>query len=164
MTTNNQSNTILDSLGLSPAMTPVVKFPEESRIIREKNEFGKDDYEKFDEDTEEIRKNLQELIDEGMTAVKELASVASQSQDTKAYDALSKMLASVVNSNKELLHLHKTKKVIKIIPEAEKKNDKTDETGQPNVLVLTTSELLDQMLGNSNRAKVIDHEPNTEED
>ena len=56
------------------------------------------------------RDNLYDIINKGQEAFDEVFRIASQSQDTKDYTALSAMINTLVNANKSLIELQKRKK------------------------------------------------------
>lgn len=61
----------------------------------------------IDEDFEEVRSNLKTLIEKGSAAAEEMFSIAQQSQNPKAYEALSTMINTMINANKQLMDTHK---------------------------------------------------------
>lgn len=56
-------------------------------------------------DYEYARKNMQSLIETGITALDELASVAEQSQNPRAYEVLASLIKTLAETNKDLLNL-----------------------------------------------------------
>lgn len=56
-------------------------------------------------DYEYARKNMQSLIETGINALDELASVAEQSQNPRAYEVLASLIKTLAETNKDLLNL-----------------------------------------------------------
>lgn len=83
---------------------PVVPFVEESLPVEVPDV---NNPEIVDEDFEEVRNNLKDLIDKGARAADEMFSIAQQSQNPKAYEALSTMISTMINANKQLMETHK---------------------------------------------------------
>lgn len=62
--------------------------------------------EKIDLDFEKTRKNLEELLETGKEALSFAMAVAKQSDDPKAYQVVSNMMAQISDINEQLLELH----------------------------------------------------------
>jgi hypothetical protein len=88
----------------------------------------------LEEDFTIARTNIQEAVDHAQVAFKELSGLAKQMQAPRAYDALSKMLSSVVIANKALLEIHKNRQDVDepIVPQV---------THNHNTLIMTTAEM-----------------------
>lgn len=90
-----------------------------------------------EDDFEQARRNILELVQQGQEALNDLQAIAKQSQHPRAYEVLNSMINSMVAANKTVLDLHKRKADIV----------KTEEnTGPKNltqqIFVGTTAELL----------------------
>lgn len=85
-------------------------------------------------DFEDARENLRELSDLTQEAVREMARLAGQLQEPRAYDALSKILATAVTANKAMVELHKNKI-------EGKDGAQPAATVTNNTLIMTTDEL-----------------------
>lgn len=62
-----------------------------------------------DNDYEYARQNIYQVIETGANALDNLAAVASQSQHPRAYEVLASMIKTLVEANKDLLNIRKTK-------------------------------------------------------
>jgi len=60
-------------------------------------------------DIARARMNILEATEIAQSGMVELGQLADQAQDSKMYDALSKMITTTVNANKELIELHRAK-------------------------------------------------------
>jgi hypothetical protein len=91
-----------------------------------------------DGDYNYARKNIRELIERGMIDLEDIASIAKQSESPRAYEVMSTILKTVIDANKDLLTLAKSKKEIKQLPSG---------TGAPpgtvnnNLIVAPTSKI-----------------------
>jgi hypothetical protein len=90
------------------------------------------------------RKNLYDVIETGQSAALELSQIASQSQHPRAFEVLSGLLKTIVESNRELLDIQKKRRDLsaQVNPNG---GDKVT-----NQLVITTAELQKIMLGKAN--------------
>lgn len=61
-------------------------------------------------DLDYAREQIKELIDLGRTGLQAALELADQGESPRAYEVVATMLTAVVQANKELLQLHKTKK------------------------------------------------------
>lgn len=147
MSANTTANSSISKIfNLNPANPfPVVKA-ESTAIVPAEDATVENDF-TF------IRKNLYDVISVGQSAVQEAAELASQAQHPKMYEALSLMLRVALESNRELMDMHK------------KKQDMTGGRESPstvnNNLILTTAELQRMMFGDKTKtieAKIIDGE------
>ena len=96
----------------------------------------------LDEDFDEARKNLQEVIAITQTALEDAAQLAKQMAAPRGYDSLAKLITAAVQTNKALLEIHKNR--------LEGKTGGTVETPvlqnvTNNNLFLTTSEMLERI-------------------
>jgi hypothetical protein len=82
-----------------------------------------------------VRNNILKAIEDGKTTLDEIMIFARQVQSDKAYAALAAFFDKYVSANKALLEIHKEKK--NLTPAIK--------TGNVNVLILTTSELLHKL-------------------
>lgn len=60
-------------------------------------------------DYEYARQNIYSIIETGANALDELAQVAAQTQHPRAFEVLANMVKTMVDANKDLLNLKKTK-------------------------------------------------------
>jgi hypothetical protein len=94
----------------------------------------------LEHDLEQAKENMREIAKIGMDAVTDAALIANQSQADRMYTALSSLMKSTMEANRELIQTHRTKQ------EMEQMGDFNGPSHVTNQLVVTTSELLDQLL------------------
>ena len=87
---------ISDSLGMSP-------MPEQPKLVL--GTVAIDDNSDYDY----ARQNIYAIIETGANARDQLAQVAAQSQHPRAFEVLSTMVNTLVNANKELINIKKSK-------------------------------------------------------
>jgi hypothetical protein len=95
----------------------------------------------LDADLEAARRDIKEIADIGIQAVAEVASLASQSQHDKLYMALSSVMKSTLEANRELIDTHRSRKELKAIAEIE------SGTTVNNLFIGTTAELQELLAG-----------------
>lgn len=61
-------------------------------------------------DYADVRKNLKNIIDNGMVAIDGILGVASEGDSPRAYEVVSQLIKSVSEANKELMNLHQQMK------------------------------------------------------
>lgn len=130
---------IAESLGL----TPIEGEFERTDNLPSKPESVKPNFEQkqIETDADYVRGNLYDLIDKGTRSMDELLAIADQSQHPRAYEVISTMMKTLVDTNKELLDMHGKKK--KLIEEQPK--DKTPETVNNNLFVGSTKDVLEMI-------------------
>jgi hypothetical protein len=94
----------------------------------------------LEHDLEQAKENMREIAKIGMEAVTDAAIIANQSQQDRMYTALSSLMKSTMEANRELIQTHRTKQ------EMEQMGDFHGPSHVTNQLVVTTSELLDKLL------------------
>jgi len=97
-------------------------------------------------DYEYARQNIYSIIEKGAQALDELAQVAAQPQNPRAYEILANMVKTMVEANKDLMNHKKTK--------AESENANPDmvnnNKNQNNMFVGSTAELQKHLSGMKN--------------
>lgn len=111
--------------------------------------------EQADKDYEYARDNMYSVIEKGTTALEELLGVATQSQHPRAYEVLATTMKTLIDANKELVALSKSK------VEEEKLNDDTQQVSSKgvtnnNLFVGTTHDLLKVLAGMRNNGQQSD--------
>lgn len=106
----------------------IVSKPEEKGL----DQNAQDDY-------EEIRGNLKQIIQDGGDAVDSLTKVAKESESPRAYEVLGGYLKTLADVNKQLMDLHKQKR--EITPNAGEGEGTGGGTTNNNVFVGSTEEL-----------------------
>jgi tetrahydromethanopterin S-methyltransferase subunit A len=120
---NNKINKINEILNLNS--NEIIEYDEQLPVIYDPVD--------SDDDVEEVRKNLKDLIQKGTGAVDELLNIADSSQHPRAYEVIGSLINTLTNVNKELINLKKNKK------EETPVNNKNT---QNNFYVGSTTELL----------------------
>jgi hypothetical protein len=88
-------------------------------------------------DVEAARQNVHHLLQKGTVALDELLSVARSSQSIAGFDAVTKMLTTLSNINKDLIVIQEKKKQMKI---ADVTKGKPDKVVQNNLYVGSTDD------------------------
>jgi hypothetical protein len=129
MNENEDEDPIGKALGVSPIDSTSKAV---STIIAEAH----DDSAKTDFET--ARANMQEVITQGLQSLSELAKVADQSQNPRAYEVLFKGMDTLVVANEKMLELQKK---IREIGGIESPMNDQAKTINNNLFVGSTSEL-----------------------
>lgn len=93
-----------------------------------------------DNDYEYARQNIYSIIETGANALDELAQVAAQTQHPRAFEVLATMVKTLVDANKDLLNIKKTKIEIQKSAEGPVDNMGNNKV-QNNLFVGSTAEL-----------------------
>jgi len=122
---------ISSSLGLEP-----LEYEEKQEVIAPS---------KNDNDYEYARRNLYDVIEKGNRALEDIIDIAQQSESARAFEVATNLIKTMVDANKDLLNLAKTKKEL----------DKTDipqenKTVNNNLFVGSSAELLKMIKDKSN--------------
>jgi hypothetical protein len=99
------------------------------------------DTKQIETDVDYVRGNLYDMIEHGTRSMDELMSIANQSQHPRAYEVISTMMKTLVDTNKELLDMHEKKQ--KLL--GEKPVEKKSETVNNNLFVGSTKDLLEMI-------------------
>lgn len=102
-------------------------------------------------DYEFARSSLYTVIENGQDALQELMQVAVTSQHPRSYEVLATLMRTLVDANKDLLTLSKTKVDIETAARPEGGDKKDSGTVNNNLFVGTSSELL-QLLKNQKQS------------
>jgi hypothetical protein len=89
-----------------------------------------------DADIKFVRDNLYDLITSGHGAIDQMMSIADQSQHPRAYEVLANMIKTMVETNKDLLDIHKKKQEIR------PKDQRDDKVVNNNLFVGSTNDIL----------------------
>ncbi len=116
---------ISGSLGLDPIDQPGRLTSVLPVLKAEKN----DDY-------EYARRNLYDVIEKGNNALEDIMDVAKQSESPRAYEVVTNLIKTMVDANKDLLQLAKTRK------ELEAREPEKAQVTNNNLFVGSSAELL----------------------
>lgn len=122
---DSNNDTIAAALDLAPLTHPALA---EKPKAEENNDY------------EYARQNIYRVIETGANALDELAQVAAQSQHPRAYEVLTQLVKTMVDANKDLMHLKKTKVEIEKITDTPHDNMGNNKV-QNNLFVGSTAEL-----------------------
>lgn len=85
----------------------IIKDNDLSPIIEENNISNNDN--EFEQDFEFARKNMKEISNMGMKAIKDLSSIARESQTPRIYEVLSNMMKNISDINANIIDNHSKK-------------------------------------------------------
>jgi len=97
------------------------------------------------DDYEYARRNLYDVIEKGNNALEDIMDVAKQSESPRAYEVVTNLIKTMVDANKDLLTLAKTRKELEKYQEPEQKNITNN-----NLFVGSSAELLKMIKDNAN--------------
>ena len=121
-----RKDVISGSLGLEPIIDSPGRLTSVLPILKaEKN----DDY-------EYARRNLYDVIEKGNNALEDIMDVAKQSESPRAYEVVTNLIKTMVDANKDLLTLAKTRK------ELEAREPEKAQVTNNNLFVGSSAELL----------------------
>lgn len=98
---------------------------------------------KQNNDYEYARRNLYDVIEKGSTALEDIMDIAKQSESPRAFEVVTNLIKTMVDANKDLLQLAKTRK------ELEAKDPEAAKVTNNNLFVGSSADLL-KMLKNNN--------------
>lgn len=93
-------------------------------------------------DFETARENIHSIISKGRGALDDIIILARASDSARAYEVVSQMIKTLVDANKDLIHLHKQLKEVE---------DKGGDTNIQNNLFVGNTAELQKMINNRNR-------------
>ena len=102
-------DTISESLGIAPEAGMEIITVDESQVVTKYNDETVED-DTVAEDLSNARDTYYDVIKQGTDALNEILSVAKASEEPKAFEAVSNMIKTIVDSNKELVNLALKKK------------------------------------------------------
>lgn len=130
------------TLDLAPLDDDATKFALPA-VAEDKPIESGSDKEQIEDDFDQGRESLHELIRKGHDAIEDMMQVAKQSQHPTAYSTLNSMLKTMADMHKDLLIMHKQKKNL-LTTEPGKKNangEVNNDNRTQNIFVGTTAEL-----------------------
>lgn len=110
MSNNDPFSKILDVAPLSVDTSEEANITAvQGELVETEQDLLEKTYKETQQEYENIKSNLIEVIEIGRGALEEVNQIAQSSQDHKYYDVLSKVMNSLIVANKELTMLTKTK-------------------------------------------------------
>jgi hypothetical protein len=124
---------------------------DENKIVVSKSQAGLTD---LDLDYTEIRSNLKDIIKRGAEAIDGILTVASETQQPRAYEVVATLIKSVSDANKDLLTMHRQMQDLK----SSTGNQSQSATSITNnsIFVGSTSELQSIIKGRLEQLRQID--------
>lgn len=96
-------------------------------------------------DIEQARNNIKNIIEQGDDALREMISVAKQSESPRAFEVTSTLMKTLLDANKDFVEMSTKKKYAKEELNGPKEAAQTNVTN--NNLILSTADLLKMMKG-----------------
>jgi hypothetical protein len=136
---------------LSNALNLPKTEPEpKQEVVRREVKSIKTDRTEADRDYTEVRDNLKRIIEKSEEALETLLEVATESQNPRAYEVVAQLIASSLEANNKLIHLHKQIKDIK-----KQEPGKTTTVTNNSIFVGNTADL-QKMLRSANSKMIED--------
>jgi len=136
---------------LSNALNLPKSEPEpKQEVVRREIKSIKTDRTEADRDYTEVRDNLKRIIEKSEEALETLLEVATESQNPRAYEVVAQLIASSLEANNKLIHLHKQIKDIK-----KQEPGKTTTVTNNSIFVGNTADL-QKMLRSANSKMIED--------
>jgi hypothetical protein len=99
-----------------------------------------------EEDFALARTNIKNLLDKGEDALEQLCRIAAATEQPRAFEIVSTLVKTLVDSNKQLMDLHeKRRQLLPIVPVKKEDEEKKANITNNNVFVGTTEEFLTLM-------------------
>ena len=96
-------------------------------------------------DIEQARANIKNIIEQGDDSLKEMISLAKQSESARAFEVVSGMMKTLLDANKDFVDMSMKKKYAKDELNGPKEAAQTNVTN--NNLIVSTADLLKMMKG-----------------
>ena len=96
-------------------------------------------------DIEQARENIKNIIEQGDDALKEMISLAKQSESSRAFEVASTLMKTLLDANKDFVEMSTKKKYAKEELMGPKEAAQTNITN--NNLILSTADLLKMIKG-----------------
>jgi len=136
---------------LSNALNLPKSEPEpKQEVVRREVKSIKTDRTEADRDYTEVRDNLKRIIEKSEEALETLLEIATESQNPRAYEVVAQLIASSLEANNKLIHLHKQIKDIK-----KQEPGKTTTVTNNSIFVGNTADL-QKMLRSANTKMIED--------
>jgi hypothetical protein len=99
-------------------------------------------------DLEKVRSNIQDVMNTGQEAVREMLEIAKQSEQPRAFEVVSTLMKTLLDANKDFAEVSTKKKFAKEELNGPKEAAQTNVTN--NNLIVSTADLLKMLKENSN--------------
>lgn len=129
MNDENNKDPISESLNILP-FTPIEEVKNELIPVGEDS---------VDADFDSVRSNIHDMIQTASDAITDLALIAKQSQNPRAFEVLAKLIETSAKANKDLIEIQEKMKNIKILDGGG--TNQAPKTVNQSIFVGSTSEL-----------------------
>lgn len=127
-------------LNLTDALN-LISDPPSAEIVKTPVSENTGGIEKAEQDFQEIRANLKEIIEKNKLAVDGILDLSLQSENPRAYEVVAQLINSSLEANDKLMELHKKMKDIK---GSISSDNTTNQLTQNNAIFIgSTKELMD---------------------
>lgn len=99
-------------------------------------------------DLEKVRSNIQDVMNTGQEAVREMLEIAKQSEQPRAFEVVSTLMKTLLDANKDFAEVSTKKKFAKEELNGPKEAAQTNVTN--NNLIVSTADLLKMLKENTN--------------
>lgn len=96
-------------------------------------------------DLEQVRQNIQGVMETGEEAMREMLEIAKQSEHPRAFEVVSTLMKTVLDANKDFADISSKKRFVKEEINGPKENAQTNVTN--NNLIVSTADLLKMLKG-----------------
>lgn len=98
-------------------------------------------------DLEQVRQNIQGVMETGEEAMREMLEIAKQSEHPRAFEVVSTLMKTVLDANKDFADISSKKRFVKEEINGPKENAQTNVTN--NNLIVSTADLLKMLKGDN---------------
>lgn len=98
-------------------------------------------------DIEKARKNIQQVMETGQDAMKEMLEIAKQSEHPRAFEVVSTLMKTVLDANKDFADMSSKKRFVREEINGPKEAAQTNVTN--NNLIVSTADLLKMIKGDN---------------
>lgn len=99
------------------------------------------------DDLEKVRNNIEDVMENGKEAMKEMLEIAKQSEHPRAFEVVSTLMKTVLDANKDYADISSKKRFVKDEINGPKEAAQTNVTN--NNLIVSTADLLKMIKGDS---------------
>ena len=97
------------------------------------------------DDLEKVRSNIEDVMENGKDAMKEMLEIAKQSEHPRAFEVVSTLMKTVLDANKDYADISSKKRFVKDEINGPKEAAQTNVTN--NNLIVSTADLLKMIKG-----------------
>ena len=101
-------------------------------------------------DIESVRTNIEDIMETGAEAMKEMLEIAKQSEQPRAFEVVSTLMKTMLDANKDFADISSKRKFAKEEINAPAEAAQQQSSNVTNSLILSTSDLLKMLKDNDN--------------